>query len=111
MNEQGDASSVLWRAINELITERLAGWNVNASTVRGTLPSLAAHIAAADPHSVYQLESEEGAANGYASLDASALVPLAQLPGVVRIDKIVTAPVSGGWEIVFTADGEILTTA
>lgn len=32
-----------------------------------------------DPHTQYQLESEKAAANGYASLNASTLVPLAQL--------------------------------
>lgn len=38
------------------------------------------HAAAADPHPGYQLESEKGAANGYASLDATALIPVAQVP-------------------------------
>lgn len=33
-----------------------------------------AHVAAADPHAQYQLESQKGSANGYASLDASSLV-------------------------------------
>lgn len=41
--------------------------------------AVAAHAGAADPHSVYQKESERAAANGYASLDAGALVPVAQL--------------------------------
>lgn len=38
-----------------------------------------AHVAAADPHTGYQKESEKGAANGYAGLDASALVPTVRL--------------------------------
>jgi hypothetical protein len=42
--------------------------------------AVAAHAAAADPHAGYQLESEKGAANGYASLDAGGKVPSAQLP-------------------------------
>lgn len=39
-----------------------------------------AHVAESDPHSQYQRESEKGIANGYASLDSSALVPFTQLP-------------------------------
>lgn len=50
-----------------------------SQTYGGDEPTLKAHIAAADPHTVYQKESEKGAANGYASLDASTLVPRAQL--------------------------------
>lgn len=38
------------------------------------------HEGAADPHVVYQRESEKAAASGYASLDASTKVPIAQLP-------------------------------
>lgn len=41
---------------------------------------LAAHEAAADPHTGYQRESEKAAALGYASLDSSTLVPIAQIP-------------------------------
>ena len=37
------------------------------------------HVALSDPHSQYQKESEKGAANGYASLDSSTLVPKGQL--------------------------------
>jgi hypothetical protein len=33
-----------------------------------------------DPHTQYQLESEKAAASGYASLDASTKVPIAQVP-------------------------------
>ena len=40
---------------------------------------LTTHSGAADPHTGYQKESEKGAASGYASLDASTLVPTAQL--------------------------------
>lgn len=32
------------------------------------------HVAAADPHPLYQLRAEEGVASGYATLDASTLV-------------------------------------
>lgn len=43
---------------------------------------LASHVGAADPHTGYQRESEKAAANGYASLDASTLVPVAQIPAL-----------------------------
>lgn len=48
----------------------------------GAEPSgaVAAHVAAADPHTQYQRESEKGIANGYPSLDASTKVPVSQLP-------------------------------
>lgn len=42
--------------------------------------AVAAHAAAADPHTGYQKESEKGGASGYASLDGSAKVPIAELP-------------------------------
>lgn len=41
--------------------------------------SLSDHIAAADPHTGYQKESEKAAANGYASLGSAGYVPTAQL--------------------------------
>ena len=47
-----------------------------------TQDELDTHIAAVDPHSVYQKESEKGVANGYAALDALGLVPVAQLPSI-----------------------------
>jgi hypothetical protein len=40
--------------------------------------TVAAHAAAADPHTGYQKESEKGAANGYAGLGADGRVPDAQ---------------------------------
>ncbi len=42
--------------------------------------TVASHVAAADPHTGYQKESERGVANGYASLEADGKVPAAQLP-------------------------------
>jgi hypothetical protein len=41
---------------------------------------LATHAGAADPHTGYQKESEKAAASGYASLDGTTKVPIAQLP-------------------------------
>jgi hypothetical protein len=47
----------------------------------GTAASqVSAHAGAADPHTGYQKETEKAAANGYASLDATAKVPFGQLP-------------------------------
>lgn len=43
-----------------------------------------AHEAAGDPHPGYQLESEKGAANGYAPLDGSADVPSGNLPAATE---------------------------
>lgn len=42
--------------------------------------AVSAHAAAGDPHTGYQLESEKAQASGYASLDGSTKVPIAQLP-------------------------------
>lgn len=47
------------------------------------LGALTAHEAATDPHPGYQLESEKGSANGYASLDSGGKVPTAQIPATV----------------------------
>jgi hypothetical protein len=43
--------------------------------------SIATHAGAADPHTVYQKESERGSANGYAPLDLASKVPTANLGG------------------------------
>lgn len=50
-----------------------------------------AHEAAADPHAVYQLESQKGSANGYAALDAGSKVAAANLPS---LDGITAAAAS-----------------
>lgn len=64
--------------------------------------AVAAHEAAADPHTGYQKESEKGAANGYASLGAGGLVPIAQLASgtpdgtkFVRDDGTLQIPAGG----------------
>ena len=53
--------------------------NVDADPAGTATAAVTAHEAAADPHIGYQKESEKGAANGYASLGADALVPQDQL--------------------------------
>ena len=52
--------------------------------VFATTADLTAHEAATDPHAGYQKESEKGIASGYASLDGSALVPVAQIPAIAE---------------------------
>jgi hypothetical protein len=79
---------------------------VGASTIESTAGSQAkvdAHTAAADPHTVYQKESEKGAASGYASLDSGTKVPTAELGGAgadntkfLRGDQTWAAPSGGG---------------
>jgi hypothetical protein len=49
-------------------TEVSAG---DAASVATAAAALASHVAATDPHTGYQLESEKNAANGYAGLNAS----------------------------------------
>lgn len=65
--------------------------------------AVAAHAAAADPHIGYQKESEKGQANGYASLDGNARVPIAQIASgtpdgtkFVRDDGTLQTPAGGG---------------
>lgn len=74
-----------------------------------------AHEAAADPHTGYQKESEKGVANGYASLDASGDVPVAQVPPITTA-MLATAAKRGKWVKLATyeqaiADGTTYTAA
>lgn len=58
-----------------------------------------AHLTEADPHTQYQKESEKGAVNGYASLDAGGTVPDAQVPaGITRDTEAAAtyAPIAKG---------------
>lgn len=64
---------------------------------------LSAHVAASDPHTGYQRESEKAQANGYASLDGNARVPMAQLASgspdgtkFIRDDGTLQTPSGGG---------------
>lgn len=66
-------------------------WDNAAGTFVLEVSELAAHVAAADPHPVYQKESERGIANGYASLDAGGTVPDAQIPAAIARDAEVAA--------------------
>lgn len=53
--------------------------DVGADATGTASSAVSTHAAAIDPHAGYVLESREGAANGIATLNASALVPRAQL--------------------------------
>ena len=64
------------------------------TTADAAAPALAAHVAAADPHTGYQRESEKGVANGYASLDSGILVPDAQIPPGIARDSEVSAAIA-----------------
>lgn len=70
----GDKAFIL--ATNDPITVG----TTSLSWVETAAASIAAHEAAADPHTVYQKESERGAANGYAPLGADSRVPAANAP-------------------------------
>lgn len=62
----------------------VAGLEASTGDPAGTaVAAVAAHVADADPHTQYQKESEKGQANGYASLDGGAKIPIAQLPDTV----------------------------
>ena len=52
-----------------------------------TQAELDTHEAEADPHTVYQKESEKGASNGYASLDSGGVLPDAQIPEAIARDS------------------------
>jgi hypothetical protein len=104
------------------ITNAPAG-TIAATTVQAAVNELdgdiVAHAAAADPHVGYQKESEKGSANGYASLGAGGLVPVAQLASVtpdgtkfIRDDGILaTPPGSGAVSSVFTRTGAVVAVA
>lgn len=52
---------------------------------------LTAHLAAADPHTGYQKESEKGSANGYPSLNGSGVIPDNQIGATIARDtEIIT---------------------
>jgi hypothetical protein len=92
-NSAGTASSI---ARSDHVHVYPTAANVGAaaashSHVEGDLPATLAtdtevatavsnHAAAADPHTGYQKETERAVANGYASLDATVKVPIAQIP-------------------------------
>ncbi len=60
--------------------------------VPGIGPALAAHIAAADPHTGYQKESEKDAASGYAGLTAGTKLNLAQMQEVIAYADLTDDP-------------------
>lgn len=82
------------------VTPPSGGPSPSATVAAGV--AVAGHVAAADPHTVYQLRSEKGAANGYAELGATGLVPMDQLATgtpdgtqFVRDDGTLAVPAGG----------------
>lgn len=55
---------------------------------------LTAHLAAADPHTVYQKESEKGSANGYPSLNGSGVIPDNQIGTTIARDTEITTQIT-----------------
>ena len=91
-------TGTVWEQVGQGVTEAGPASGVAAGVLSGTYPNpdfavdmatqaeLDAHVVAADPHTVYQLEAQKGAVNGYASLDAGGTVPDAQIPvGIARV--------------------------
>jgi hypothetical protein len=70
------------------------GVSSQAATVDQIGEGIAAHVAASDPHVVYQLKSEKGANDGYCPLNSSGLVPAALLP-VTNLEFLGTWDASG----------------
>jgi hypothetical protein len=66
----------------------------DAETAVYVAAEIDAHEVLADPHSVYQLESEKNGNNGYCGLDASGLVPVARIPSTFATDAEVTTAVA-----------------
>lgn len=74
--------------------------------------AITTHAAAADPHTGYQKESEKAAASGYASLDGSTKIPIAQVPTgttstTVSLGNHTHATVKGA--VVFSLAGTVAT--
>lgn len=67
----GDAASVATAAADATTKANAA----QSAAIASAASSLATHVAAADPHTGYQKESEKNAANGYAGLDGSSHLP------------------------------------
>lgn len=72
------------------------------------------HVALADPHAQYQKEAEKGVASGYASLDAAARVPNAQMPtdpDFTTIDTTGNATIGGNLIVTgdLTVNGALIT--
>lgn len=69
---------------------------------------ISTHVAASDPHTQYQKESEKGSANGYAELDATGKVPSGQLPSfvneVIEVADSAAPPVGEAGKIYVTLD-------
>lgn len=86
-------------ATGDFITE--AWGDAVADSITALEAAVPAHAAAADPHAGYQKESEKGAANGYAGLDAGAKLPAAQ-GGTAGLVHTVNFLIDGGGAVIAT---------
>ena len=81
-------------AISFVPAGTIAATNQQAATeevATDAAAALSAHVADADPHVGYELESQKGIAGGYASLDGGGKIPTAQLPALAITDVWVVA--------------------
>lgn len=103
--QDGDLPATIAR--DSEITSAVSAHDADTTAVHGitdtSLLLTTSHEAAVDPHTGYQKESEKGAANGYASLGAGGLVPIAQIASgtpdgtkFVRDDGTLAVPAGGG---------------
>lgn len=67
---------------------------------------LASHVGAADPHTVYQKESEKGAASGYASLDSGSKVPIAEIPTGTSASTVALGDAAAALDAAHVAAGD-----
>ncbi len=84
-----DASAISFTPGSGLVSTQSQAAIEEAATLAAS--DLADHVSDPDPHTQYQKESEKGAANGYAELDAGGKVPSAQLPAIAITDVWVVA--------------------
>ncbi|HJS44148.1 MAG TPA: hypothetical protein VJ755_11795, partial [Gemmatimonadales bacterium] len=94
LTQRGAANGVATLDASSLIPDA----QIPATIARDTeiTSAISTHAAAADPHTVYQKESEKAVANGYASLDATGKVPSAQLPATASTDDSIIYAVALG---------------
>jgi hypothetical protein len=113
-SQRGAANGVASLDANTLIPDA----QIPSTIARDSeLPDLAAHVAAADPHTGYQRESEKGEQNGYAALDANTRVPTAQHSTEVLLrtladakgDLLVAGATDSVSRLVVGTDGQVLT--
>ena len=105
VDNTADASKPVSTATQAALdTKAAAGHNHDAAYE--AIGAVTTHAGQADPHTVYQRESEKGAANGYAGLDGAGLVPVAQLPGLPTAWGAVTGVLSAQTDLQAALDAK-----